>query len=383
MKKINLELKLDKDELKKKLDIKDGENGIDGSPDTGHEIVKKINDLPLHVESQIDASHIKNLSTILIGGGGGSNSSSGSSGSGDVTKVGTPANNQVGVWTGDGTLEGATDLVFDGTNFGIGTTAPDKKLEVNLGTSNAFRLTYNDADGGATTYMDTTMSSAGSVSLTNVGTTPQFNFIGDKAGTISFSVNNTNASGSATFLASTDGTGDAYARFTIPATSWSAGIDNSTSDSFKISNNTAPGTNDYLTITTGGVVTVSTVGTGAGSVVSVDGTQTLTNKAITKRVVTTTDDATAVIDVAVTDTYELSAIANNTTFSFTGTPTDGQQFIVRYKDAGVSKTLTWTAITAIGVTLPTATTTNKWGYVGIIYNAAATAYHATAVATEA
>lgn len=35
------------------------------------------------------------------------------SGSGDVSKVGTPVNNQVGVWTGDGTLEGDADLTFD------------------------------------------------------------------------------------------------------------------------------------------------------------------------------------------------------------------------------------------------------------------------------
>jgi hypothetical protein len=34
-------------------------------------------------------------------------------GSGDVAKVGTPANNQVGVWTGDGTLEGDAALTFD------------------------------------------------------------------------------------------------------------------------------------------------------------------------------------------------------------------------------------------------------------------------------
>ena len=38
--------------------------------------------------------------------------SSGGSG-GDVSKVGTPVNNQVGVWTGDGTIEGDTALTFD------------------------------------------------------------------------------------------------------------------------------------------------------------------------------------------------------------------------------------------------------------------------------
>ncbi len=36
-------------------------------------------------------------------------------GGGDVTKVGTPVNNQIGVWTGDGTIEGDANLVWDGT----------------------------------------------------------------------------------------------------------------------------------------------------------------------------------------------------------------------------------------------------------------------------
>lgn len=34
-----------------------------------------------------------------------------------VTKVGTPANNQLAVWTGDGTIEGQTALTLDGTNL--------------------------------------------------------------------------------------------------------------------------------------------------------------------------------------------------------------------------------------------------------------------------
>jgi len=39
------------------------------------------------------------------------------SGSGDVSKVGTPVDDQLGVWTGDGTLEGDSDLTFDGTDL--------------------------------------------------------------------------------------------------------------------------------------------------------------------------------------------------------------------------------------------------------------------------
>lgn len=36
---------------------------------------------------------------------------------GDVTKVGTPADNQVGVWTGDGTIEGTSAFTYDGSNI--------------------------------------------------------------------------------------------------------------------------------------------------------------------------------------------------------------------------------------------------------------------------
>lgn len=42
-------------------------------------------------------------------------------GSGDVSKVGTPVNNQIGVWTGDGTIEGDAALTYDGTSFNLAT----------------------------------------------------------------------------------------------------------------------------------------------------------------------------------------------------------------------------------------------------------------------
>lgn len=113
-------------------------------------------------------------------------------------------------------------------------------------------------------------------------------------------------------------------------------------------------------------------------------TQTLTNKRITERVVTTTDDATAVIGVDVTDQYQLTAVANATEFSTTGTPTAGQKLIIRFKDAGVAKAITWDAVfRAIGVTLPTTTVANKTTYVGCIYNLTDTKWDAVAVTTEA
>lgn len=120
-----------------------------------------------------------------------------------------------------------------------------------------------------------------------------------------------------------------------------------------------------------------------GTISLIANTETLTNKRITQRVITTTDDATAVIDIDITDVYELSAVANATTFTLTGTPTDGQKLIVRFKDAGVAKGLTWTGFTAIGITLPTTTVASKWAYVGCTYNLAATTWHAIAYSVEA
>ena len=146
-------------------------------------------------------------------------------------------------------------------------------------------------------------------------------------------------------------------------------------------------TTKVVDLTTAQVLTnknlTSATNTFPTSVATLTGTQTLTNKRITKRVVTTTDDATAVIDVDVTDVYELSAVANATVFTLTGTPTDGQTLIVRCKDAGAGKGLTWTGFTAVGVILPTTTVASKWHYVGCIYNSAASQWQAIAVVQEA
>lgn len=80
-------------------------------------------------------------------------------GGGDVTKVGTPANNQLGVWTGDGTIEGASTLTYDANSLTVdsaikttsanlvglnGRTSPDCALDidVNINAERAFQL-YN------------------------------------------------------------------------------------------------------------------------------------------------------------------------------------------------------------------------------------------------
>jgi hypothetical protein len=61
-------------------------------------------------------------------------------GGGDVTKVGTPVDNQIGVWTGDGTIEGDTGLTWTGSAF-----AADGSAVFNeTGTAVDFRVESNN-----------------------------------------------------------------------------------------------------------------------------------------------------------------------------------------------------------------------------------------------
>ena len=64
----------------------------------------------------------------------------------NVTKVGTPANNEMAVWTGDGTLEGASTLTFNGNTLGMITTG-NVEVSVKSSTNDSY-ATYsmeNDA----------------------------------------------------------------------------------------------------------------------------------------------------------------------------------------------------------------------------------------------
>lgn len=76
-------------------------------------------------------------------------------GTGDVTKVGTPVDNQVGVWTGDGTLEGDTALTFDTTTDHLSTTTSGK-------------ITTGSIELGAASDTTITRSGAGTIAVEGV-----------------------------------------------------------------------------------------------------------------------------------------------------------------------------------------------------------------------
>ncbi len=164
---------------------------------------------------------------------------------------------------------------------------------------------------------------------------------------------------------------------TTPAGTDAIEIDNGTTSMWVLLSNL------YKALGTGTATAAKALmGDGAWTTVTTpNSTETMTNKRITKRVASATDDATAVIDSDSYDQYFLTAIANATEFTITGTPTTGQTIFIGLKDAGVSKALTWTGITALGVTLPTATTAGKIHIIGLMY--IFSAWYAISVSVQA
>lgn len=131
-----------------------------------------------------------------------------------------------------------------------------------------------------------------------------------------------------------------------------------------------------------------TLNAGQTLLVYSDGTNFLALRNI-PRVVSVASSTTPTPNANTTDQYELTALAAPATFgSPTGTPLDGQKLIIRFKDDGTARALTWTTGSSgsyrpCGVDLPTTTIATKTSYVGFVYNSAAARWDAVAAADEA
>jgi len=147
------------------------------------------------------------------------------------------------------------------------------------------------------------------------------------------------------------------------------------------------------TLTAPVISTISNTGTltlptSTDTLVGKDTTDTLTNKRVTPRVSPLSGTITSPYQ-ANSDSFDIIVITgllNNLTFSApSGAPTNGQKLIYRISDSGTVRTLNFTAFTAVGVSLPTATigTSTKVMYVGCIYNADNTRWDVIAVGTQA
>lgn len=101
---------------------------------------------------------------------------------------------------------------------------------------------------------------------------------------------------------------------------------------------------------------------------------------------TVTSSATPTINTDTTDIFTITALATaitSMTTNLSGTPVNGQKLIIRIKDDGTARAITWGALFASrGATLPTTTVLGKYTYVGLIYNSTAAVWDCVAVADE-
>lgn len=114
--------------------------------------------------------------------------------------------------------------------------------------------------------------------------------------------------------------------------------------------------------------------------------QSLTNKRITPRVQTQVGPSGTynIASDSFDSTYFSSAAGNLTFGAPSGGPMESQKHLIRIKDNGTARTLTWNAIfRAIGVTLPTTTVVGKTMYIGMVYNSTDTKWDVIAVSQEA
>ncbi len=100
--------------------------------------------------------------------------------------------------------------------------------------------------------------------------------------------------------------------------------------------------------------------------------------------VTTASTATLTVDSDVNDFVVLTAQSEALTIAApTGTPVEGQKLIIRLKDDGSARGITFNAIfRAIGITLPTTTVASKITYLGLVYNSTDTKWDVIATKTE-
>jgi hypothetical protein len=117
-----------------------------------------------------------------------------------------------------------------------------------------------------------------------------------------------------------------------------------------------------------------------------DGTTAWENRVRSVSAATTTGTLTP--NSNTTDVFVASGLTGAVTFAVpTGSPTNGQRLLIRIKDNGTARALTWTTSAGgyrvIGITLPTTTVINKTTYVGCVYNSADSFWDAVATVTEA
>lgn len=277
-------------------------------------------------------------------------------GGGDMVTVGTPSDGQVGIWTGDGTMEGDASLTFDTTDDTLVIAASGK-----LGFGAVDILT----DSAGTT----TLGNIDALDATTEGTIESA--IDTLANLTSIQGNSFTVSGTTTISGTNTGDQDISALTTGPGATVT---DNAVARFNGTGGLTIQESPVTIADTTGNMAGVGTLNThtipgGTGTLaltsditVTASSTNTFTNKRMTKRTGTTTSSATPTINTDDVDIYIITAQAADIT-SFTtnlsGTPTEGQMIQIAITGTA-ARAITWGASFIDGlVASPTTTITTQ------------------------
>ncbi len=297
----------------------------------------------------------------------------------DVIKVWTPVNNQVGVWTGDGTLEGDAALTFD-TSTDTLTTGT-----VNSTALTASELTATDASKNIVSLPVATYPSLTETSYVKGVTSSIQTQIDWKQASLGFTAENS-ANKSTTL--DTDQASNTKYPSVKSVYDWATGLfallAGSISQAFAVSQlEIWHATDTTITRVSAGVIAVEGV-----TVPTISSTSTITNKRQQPRIVSaasyTTDTGTS-LDVSTTDIFVITAQAGALLFnSPSGTPVQGEKLIIRIKDNGTARALTWNAVfRAMWTVLPSTTVLSKTLYLWFVYNSTDTKWDLIASAQEA
>jgi hypothetical protein len=395
-------------------------------------------------------------------------------GGGDVTKVGTPANFDVAVWTGDGTLGTNANLTMVGTLLELGQDDVNAGLFYiygGTGTVGGSIRIYNGGTGGANDEYYEIDAQAGAFRVLGVTTGDFFTYTSSsqqivmEAGLLNLGAND-NTRGLLNIYGDTGneggkihiyngGTGDTndeyysviafgdYFRIGAATTgiildylsaTGNLDIQTSTVQMSSYGGGTITGTAAYnLSVDASGNIIEEPLGAGSlsglsdttfaitptdgqalvwndtasswsantisgatgpegpagadGDVTS-GGTATLSNKRIQPRVVSattyTTDTGTS-LDIETCDIFVVTAQAGALLFNNpSGTPSDGEKIMIRIKDDGTARALTYgSEFRAMGNALPTTTVISKTLYMGVSYNGLDSKWDLIASAQEA
>jgi hypothetical protein len=310
----------------------------------------------------------------LLCGSGGVTFDNRTLGTGTVTSVGLVAGSQISI-TGTSPITSAGVFTVTGTSWlaGNGLSLSGSTFSINPAFTNTFTATQAFSAGlvATTGSFSTPLTSANIGSLTGgqVGTSGlaanAVTYAKMQSETASTLLGNPTGSG-AVPSEITLGSGLSFSGTTLTASGSGGTVTSVTGTSGQIGSTggTTPVISIVSSATLPGSPTVATPGTATGSVTTIDGSQTITNKWWQPRVGTTTSSATPSFSCATYDEYDITAqAANISSVTISGTPVTGQIVVMQITGTG-SYTLAWGSSFESGsITLPTAITTTMQGIV--------------------